>query len=164
MKKIILIRHAKAEKGEDIDDIDRKLSEKGIVNAKLIAKILNKKEIMFDLMISSPARRSLETAQIIATQIKYPKKNILIEPFLYEKFSIDTFLEYVKQLDDTFTTVVFFGHNPSITDLSHELDYNFSEKIPKCGVVGLSMNINKWTNVETKNKKIIFFEYPKKYK
>ncbi len=164
MKNIILIRHAKAEKVEDKKDIDRKLTDKGIENTKLIAKILNKKEIEFDLIISSPAQRALETAKIISTQQKYPKKNIKIESFLYPDFDVDVFLEYVKQLNEKFMTVVFIGHNPSLTKLSHKLNQSFSEKIPTSGVVCFSINVNKWINVIPKEKKLTFFEYPKKYK
>ena len=165
MKTLIFVRHAKAEKiSGDENDMDRKLVKEGIKDAKLISKILFKKDIPVDIMISSPAKRALETAHMIAERFEYPLKKIMIENFLYEDFKPATFLDFIKTMDDQNNTIMIFGHNPTFNAICNHLYKKFSENIPKCGVVGIGLNIKSWKNTNTISKKLLFFEYPKKYK
>lgn len=58
MKKIYIIRHAKASKSEDIDDFERKLTKSGKEDLKKLFKNLASHEIHPDLVLSSPAVRT----------------------------------------------------------------------------------------------------------
>ena len=165
MKTLIFVRHAKTEKKSvEQKDEDRKLLKEGIKDAKLISKILFKKDIPVDIMISSPAKRALETAHILAERFEYPIKKIMIENFLYEDFEPAKFLAFIKTMDDQYNTIMIFGHNPTFNSICNHLYKKFNENIPKCGVVGIGLNIKSWKNTNTISKKLLFFEYPKKYK
>ena len=65
------------------------LNEKGIEQAEITGKYLNTFNYNFDLIISSPAKRCIETAKIIMQEIKYTKynnkKEIKIDVLLEEK-------------------------------------------------------------------------------
>ncbi|ELW4011885.1 histidine phosphatase family protein, partial [Campylobacter jejuni] len=52
MKKIYIIRHAKASKSEDIDDFERKLTKSGKEDLKKLFKNLASHEIHPDLVLS----------------------------------------------------------------------------------------------------------------
>ncbi len=63
MKKLYLIRHAKSDwSNPSLDDFDRPLNKRGKKNAPFMGKILHKKGIYPDLIISSPAYRARTTA------------------------------------------------------------------------------------------------------
>ncbi|WP_186299813.1 SixA phosphatase family protein, partial [Campylobacter jejuni] len=66
MKKIYIIRHAKASKSGDIDDFERKLTKSGKEDLKKLFKNLASHEIYPDLVLSSPAVRTAKTAKKIA--------------------------------------------------------------------------------------------------
>ena len=70
MKIIYFIRHAKAKKIA-ATDFDRALSSKGKEAAKVMAARLKNKNILPELIISSPAKRTAKTAKIIAKNMNF---------------------------------------------------------------------------------------------
>ncbi|MCI0495238.1 histidine phosphatase family protein [candidate division KSB1 bacterium] len=78
MKRLILIRHAKSSWGDPgLSDLDRPLNNRGNQDAPFMGKRLKKEHnVKPDLILSSPAKRAIGTARIIAKAIGYPgKKN-----------------------------------------------------------------------------------------
>ena len=75
MKKLFLIRHAKSS-WEDLrlDDFDRPLNKRGEKDAPFMAELLKEKNIIPDLIISSPSLRTKLTAEIIAEKIGFIDK------------------------------------------------------------------------------------------
>ena len=67
MKSILyLLRHAKSSwRDLAIDDFDRPLNNRGLKDAPLMGQMLSKKNIIVDTVISSPAKRAIDTARII---------------------------------------------------------------------------------------------------
>lgn len=87
MKKLFIIRHAKSDWSDiRLDDFDRDLNKRGYKNAPFMGKLLKNKDIKPDLILSSPARRTLLTAEIIAKEIGY-EKDILTNQNMYESTS-----------------------------------------------------------------------------
>ena len=67
MKKLILVRHGKAEDGSpDISDFERSLTSKGKLLSRLVAHKLKAREKSPGILVTSPAFRALETALIFA--------------------------------------------------------------------------------------------------
>ncbi|ELP6347085.1 histidine phosphatase family protein, partial [Campylobacter upsaliensis] len=62
MKKIYILRHAKAEKEIKIDDFSRKLTKKGKDELKILLQRLQKYEIKWDRIYASPTFRTKKTA------------------------------------------------------------------------------------------------------
>ena len=63
MKKLILLRHAKSSwKDLSIIDFDRPLNKRGKHDIPIIAKEFLKRKIKLDLIVSSSAKRTLDTA------------------------------------------------------------------------------------------------------
>src|SRR5882762_1659039 len=66
MKTLLLLRHAKASRQDtSTRDFDRPLSERGVGDSKLIGEFIRKKKIHPALMISSPAERARQTAELV---------------------------------------------------------------------------------------------------
>ena len=67
MKTLLLMRHAKSSwKQKDLPDIERPLSSRGEKDAPMMGRMLKKKELIPDLIISSPAVRARQTVEEVA--------------------------------------------------------------------------------------------------
>ena len=78
MKTLFLIRHAKSSWDDPaLSDKDRPLSDRGRRDAPKMGKRLAKRDVKPDLILSSPARRALTTAEIIAKKLDYKLKDIV---------------------------------------------------------------------------------------
>lgn len=161
MKSILyLLRHAKSSwRDLAIDDFDRPLNNRGLKDAPLMGQMLSKKNIIVDTVISSPAKRAIDTARIITNNLGYTK-NIILDKNIYDA-SLSTLLSTIRNFDDNLKKIMLIGHNPGLTNLSNYLTKYFIENIPTCGVVALEFD-KSWKDINPKDGNIIFFEYPKK--
>ena len=75
MKNLLLIRHAKSSWDDPLlSDQERPLNKRGKRDAPAMGLMLKEKGLHPDLILSSPAKRALKTAKLIAEAIDYPKK------------------------------------------------------------------------------------------
>ncbi len=148
MKTIILIRHGKSDWGyEFLNDIDRPLNERGYRETYQQSKWAKDNLPAPQLIISSPAIRAISTALIFARTLHYNEQNILIRHGIYDA-TTDDFLNNIHLLPTSIQTVLFFGHNPTITNLSNLLNsQSFIDNIPTSGIVRLDFNTNDWTKI-----------------
>lgn len=160
MKRIYFIRHAKAEK-TTADDFQRDLSQKGKEAIKLMAKILNKNQIFADLIISSPAKRAIKTAQIIAKEIKF-KNDILQIKSLYN-CSMSTLLGAINSIEDTFNTVFIIGHNPAISEVCEFLSDCSIGSMPTSGICCIEFDSQSFSELKEHHGHIVLFDYPKRH-
>ncbi len=162
MKKLFIIRHAKSSwKDFSLDDFDRPLNKRGKLNAPFMGEILKEKNVVPDIIISSPALRAKTTAKIIAKKVKYSQK-IIFKKDIYE-IGESAIEKILKKLDDENSVVFLFGHNPDLNMLA-EYYVDFDENIPTCGIVEIAFNCGKWKDISSENAKFISFDYPKRYK
>jgi phosphohistidine phosphatase len=163
MKTLYLIRHAKSSwDNHDISDFERDLNQRGKQDAPLMAKIIRQKKIRPDLIISSPAVRAINTANIFAGILDYPVEKIEANEKLYDA-GLKELTDVVRNIDDDKTNVMLFGHNPGIATFGNLLCSEQIKDMPTCSIVGLELNINSWKDTERYCGKNILFEYPKKY-
>lgn len=76
---VYLIRHGIAIDREEPDcppDSERPLTKKGIERARLVMEGIRALGVKPDLILSSPLVRALQTAEIAAKSLKYPKDKI----------------------------------------------------------------------------------------
>lgn len=163
MKRLYLIRHAKSSwKTPNLADFERPLNKRGKMDAPFMGKRLKKYNIRPDFMISSPAKRALKSAKVIAKEINFPIKKIVTSKSIYTGDMPDL-LKLIQNFDDSFNHVVLFGHNPCLTMLANYLTNYQVENIPTCGIFGMEFNINSWKEVSEGKGIFIFFDYPKKH-
>ncbi len=151
MKKLFFIRHGKATH-EPMPDEKRFLTEKGIKRSRKYAKKLKKAGIKPDLILSSPAVRARQTAEIFAEILDYPKDKIILKKNFYfepEELVLNEILSLPPEAD----TVFLVGHNPLWTDLA---DYYSNDEIwhlRTSGVAGIGFDTDDWTEIETAPRK-----------
>lgn len=163
MKRLYIIRHAKSSWGDpDLADIDRPLNKRGEKDAPFMGKrLIEQHKANPDLILSSPAKRALRTARIIAKEIDYPKEKIEIKDSLYGS-GVGAMLNVIQYLDDSLDEVMLFGHNPDLTSLAIYLSNHEVDNIPTCGIFCVDFDIQSWNDVQKGKGIFKFFDYPKK--
>ena len=151
MKQLFLIRHGKATH-ELMPDIKRYLTEKGIKRTQKHAKILAEKTYKPDLIISSPALRAYQTAEILAKTIGYPSEKIEINPKLYF-YPEEDLMNQIKEIPDTYNKVYLVGHNPIWTDLADQLSENGLWHLRTSGVFGVEFDTDSWKHIFQSSRK-----------
>jgi len=91
VKTLLLVRHAKSSRNEPaLQDKDRPLNNRGKRDAPKMGKRLAKREVTPDLILSSPAKRALKTAQLIAKKLDYKLQDIVVDERLYARRTISS--------------------------------------------------------------------------
>ena len=162
MKRIVLIRHAKSSwKNPSLTDFDRPLNKRGKQNAPVMGKRLAEQKTTPGTIISSPAKRAIETAKIIANKIDFPKKRIIQNEQLYLA-DVETLLDVIHFLDEKNEIAFLVGHNPGVTMLANYLANADIDNIPTCGILCIDFAIKFWKEDEEGKGVLSFFDYPKK--
>ncbi len=162
MKKLIFIRHGKAEdQVAEISDFERSLTTKGKSQSKLMAQLLASKEKDLGLVITSPAFRAIETAMIFGKEFNKNPDDIKISSDLYFMLEQDSFLSFFSSQSDDTDTITLFGHNPLISEMPSFLAADETEDLPKSGVLCLSFEVDSWSLLKKASGKIRYFLIPK---
>ncbi len=165
VKRLLLIRHAKAEPiYQEITDFERNLSDRGVNDAQKMADLLLKKNMLPDLIIASSATRTLQTARIFAGTLKYPLDKIVEKPGLYNSYTTQNFLDMLAKYGGDKQTIAVVAHNPEIGNLAFKLSEDFFDAMKTCTVVGLEFDVDNWDKIEVRTGKVILYEYPQKVK
>ncbi|HEY1726547.1 MAG TPA: histidine phosphatase family protein [Steroidobacteraceae bacterium] len=145
---LLLMRHAEAETATAGDpDIDRALSARGRTEAIDAADCIAGANLRVELMLVSPARRTRETALILAAALDMADE-FQIEPTLYPG-ETETLLERVQRCDsEAARTVLMVGHNPAMSALAQRLGGNGRPmELPPAGLCRLEFENDCWSQV-----------------
>ncbi len=163
MKKLIFVRHGKAEDdAPEISDFERSLVSRGKLISRLMAQKLKSKEKSPGLFVSSPAFRALETAMIFAGTFGMSPEDIIMDSRIYSGLTMKNLPVILSDAGEEAESIVLFGHNPSFSDMANSLSKAGCDPMPKSGVVCLSFNIGKWSELETRSGKLEYFLKPGK--
>ena len=161
MKTLFLVRHAKSSRDDPwLPDRDRPLDDSGMQDAPKMGKRLAKRDVKPDLLLSSPALRALTTAHLIAEEVGYKRKDIVVDDRLYAS-SADDLLAVIRALDKKLSRVMLFGHNPEFTDLAHRLSSEIID-MPTSAVVEFNFDIKAWSDIGEVEPAKAVLDYPKK--
>jgi phosphohistidine phosphatase len=161
MKTLFLVRHAKSSRDDpSLPDRDRPLDRRGNQDAPKMGKRLAKRDLKPDLLVSSPALRALTTAQLIADEVGYKRKDIVVDDRLYAS-SPDDLLAVIRALDKKLDCVMLFGHNPEFTDLAHRLSSEIID-MPAGAVAEFDFDTKAWSDVGAVEPAKAVLDCPKK--
>ena len=162
MKKLIVIRHAKSSwKDVTLPDHLRPLNKRGKRDGPAMGARLADRDLHVDRIISSPAVRALKTAKLIAREIDYPKKAIVIDDQLYPGDPA-SLMSLIRRLEERFDTVILVGHNPGLTTLVNWIGDDTIDNVPTCGVVEIVLPVDRWEEAGKEKASSVWFDYPKK--
>lgn len=162
MRTLFLIRHAKSSWGNPgLRDFDRPLNDRGLHDAPRMAQLLAKEGVTPDLIVSSPARRALTTAQFFAKAFDVPDTELLRDPNIYEAHPQEI-LRIISELPPQAETVLIFGHNPTFTDVANMFVKDDPvENVPTCGIVKIESEADSWKAFYEGNSRVTQFLFPK---
>jgi phosphohistidine phosphatase len=108
-RRLYVLRHAKSSWDDPgAPDHERPLAPRGRRAVKVIAEYVRANEIRPEVVLCSPARRTLQTLEGVA-----PGGRVLIEDPLYGA-SADQLLERLRRLPAETGSVMVIGHNPAL--------------------------------------------------
>jgi phosphohistidine phosphatase len=140
---LYIVRHGIAIDREDPKspaDPERFLTEEGIDKTKQVAKRIGAFKIKPDLLISSPYVRAMQTAELFAAALDYPKQKIRRSDSLLPGTEPSHF--YKELAKEKNSSVVFcFGHAPQLDDLLAAAigSKNHVTQLKKAGVAALEL-------------------------
>ena len=147
MKHFYLIRHAKSSWSDSsLADIDRPLNKRGERDAPFMGERLSQAGILFDLMLSSPAKRARKTARIIAGKVGYRKKDIVFNDDIYTA-DLMVLQRFVCRTGDAVGSLALVGHNYVLTEFAEWLTGEVIVNIPTSGIVAIDFDADSWKTV-----------------
>lgn len=150
MRRLTFLRHAEAEQIDfdriPTDDV-RPLSEAGIRAARAIAKQLAAEMKVHPHIVTSPARRTLETTALVAAALGLGTNAITIAHAAYAA-SADTLLGVVQQQPDNVEHLLLCGHNPGLSALARYLAAAAPPSpLAPCALVTFTFDVARWADI-----------------
>lgn len=156
MKTVLFVRHGKSSWEDKVSDKDRTLKERGITDAHLVANALVSSNTTIDYVFSSPANRALHTCMIFARNLNLELNKVQINEALYD-FSGEHLLDFLKNVDNAYATILIFGHNNALTTLVNTLGDRYIENVPTAGLTKIEFTVDNWRGIaKGKTVEVIF--------
>ena len=133
MHTLTLLRHAKSDPSVDVTDRKRPLNKQGIRDAPVMAKRLQKRGYMPDIMISSYALRAETTAQIFAEALGV---ELMLDKALYNVDEASV-TDMIRSTDEEIQSLMLVGHNQTWELLSEYFTAS-DISIPACAFIHIS--------------------------
>lgn len=113
---LFLLRHADADTKADTDDA-RRLSEKGLNQARKVARFCESHGLEVPMVLTSPVRRAHETATIVSEHLG---SELFVQPWLacgmHPQTALDELTAFRSQ-----ESVMIVGHEPDFSQLCAHL-------------------------------------------
>jgi phosphohistidine phosphatase len=156
MKRLLLLRHAKAEPHAQ-DDHKRALIDRGKKDSARMGRFLREEVYIPDLILSSDSKRTKQTLELALPEmggkpeVKYARELYLAEPEII--FSV------IRRTADRMGSLMIVGHNPGLEQaalalaampLEKKLRKRYDtmdEKFPTCALAVIDFDVAMWNNV-----------------
>ena len=111
---LYVLRHASAgtRRANPIVDAKRPLDKEGKQQCLLVGAFLNRLNVQFDRVVSSPLKRAMQTASLVGNETGYDNP-VVVSEALSPEAGVHKFQELVRGLEK-FDNVLVVGHNPNI--------------------------------------------------
>jgi len=153
MKSLTLFRHAKTERDADSGrDFDRRLIDRGQRDSKRMGQEISKLGLPFDLVLSSPAARAAETAELAGLSPRYDQR-------IYDASTGDL-LTLAQQTSNEINRLAMVGHNPGFERLASKL-LGGDIGMPTGSLVEIALPIDDWQDAGSGGVQLVRFLKPK---
>lgn len=160
MKLLTLVRHAKSSWSNfDLSDHDRSLKNVGVKRTSKVVSYFIEYGLMPELILSSTAKRALDTAKIIAGGIGYNIDNIIAKKSIYHADTDDIYSE-IFSCDNKINSLMLVGHNPTFTYLVNEFVNPSIDNLPTTGAVSIRFETDEWDKIPDAKFKVNFVVFP----
>ena len=117
---LILLRHGKSDWSTDADDFDRPLKKRGRNASSKAGKWLHEKMLVPDFVITSRAKRAVQTAELACKSMGIRIKEIYQQKHIYLA-TAEELLFALEDCPEQAKRVMLVGHNPGLEELLYFL-------------------------------------------
>jgi len=159
MKTLYLLRHAKSSWDDpSLKDFDRPLNKRGQKAAPKIARLIRKRKLQPELVVSSPAVRASQTTELVreAAGMTAP---VRFEAEIYEA-TPHRLLKLIQGIDDQMNSAMLVGHNPGFEELVAALTGE-SKRMPTAALACIELDVQRWSEVAPGSGKLSWLVRPK---
>jgi phosphohistidine phosphatase len=168
MLNLMLLRHAKsslADAGQA--DLDRPLNDRGKRAAVAVGRYMASNNLLPQLVLCSPARRTRETWGLVAAELTTVPE-VLVAAEIYDSSDATALLECLRHKAGTAQSVLLVGHNPSIGELaqtligagSGKLRERLEKKYPTAALAAFSIDLGNWESLMAGSGTLLHFVRP----
>lgn len=161
MKRLYLIRHAKSSWKHQVPDELRLLKKRGVTDAVLIAEHTKSLFQKPDMVLCSPSKRTVQTADVFLKEWLIDNTLIQFKENLYD-FSGANLIKTIRECNDTINNLMIFAHNFAVTDFVNTFGTLDVNSVPTCGFVVIDFEISSWKNL--KKGQTVYKLFPKNLK
>ena len=162
-KTLFIIRHANAKSTESgMKDIDRELTQEGLQLSSRLGGYLYKNNTEISAIECSNAVRAIQTAELIADQIKFDISKINVDPQLYEA-SVRSLVSKVCAFNDNWSDVIIVGHNPVLSYFVEYLTGHHFDGMDTGSMVKISCGVDDWALITKENSAFEYYISPEDF-
>lgn len=166
MRRLLILRHAKSDWPTGYSDFERPLAPRGRLAAPLMGHYLKNEGLIPDLAIVSPARRTVETWELVHPELGETVPHRL-ERRIYEA-PYEHLVEVIKAVADDVRTLLMVGHNPGSEELAAAMTgfgdrfaaQRMQRKYPTAGLCVLDFEIEHWADLAERSARLDRFVTP----
>jgi phosphohistidine phosphatase len=160
MKTLLILRHAKSSwDNSRLADHDRPLNSRGKEDAPTMGRLLDREDMVPQLIISSSAERALATAESAAIAAGY-EAEIEVTRQLYHA-GPESYLEILRRVPNKNERVMVVGHNPGLEELVEHLTGRY-QRMPTAALAQIQLPISRWVSLnEETTGRLANLWYPK---
>jgi phosphohistidine phosphatase len=166
MRRLVLMRHAKSDWPDGVDDHVRPLAERGRRDAPAAGAWIRDNVGEIDSVRVSSARRAGETWGLVAARLQVGD-DVRVDPRLYDTDE-DGMLAVIREVSPHTRTLVVVAHNPTTQDLAAALAgqaepdaaARMATKFPTAGIAVLSSE-TPWADLGRDTMRLEAFAVPR---
>ncbi len=159
MKELLIMRHAKSSWDPQYRaDFERPLNKRGRKAAPRMGEFLADRDLLPDLIVSSPAERAKQTAELFMEASDYDGESYF-KHGIYHAYSEDLLL-LVQGLPAETERVMLVGHNPGFEMLVEQL-CGGAVRMPTAAIAYITLPVTNWTDVDTEMGELLWLVTPK---
>ena len=150
MKTVLMMRHAKSSWESDVaTDHERPLNKRGRRDAPVMADLLCGNELVPELIISSDAKRTCETLDLMLPVFEKHgcEPTVDIDSSFYHA-PAQEWLEKLVEISEDFSSVLFLGHNPGAEELVLHLTQEY-HSMPTAAIACFQYDADRWCDCES---------------
>lgn len=146
MKTLFVLRHAKSSWDyPHLSDFERPLNGRGKKTAPFMGKLMRSRDLVPEVVISSPAERAKQTAKLVKDAGQF-EAEILFDQRIYEAGS-NNLLYIIGEIADEYDAAMIVGHNPGFEGIVRILAGEY-RRMPTAALAVIELDIESWSTIK----------------
>lgn len=147
MKRLLVLRHAKSERGPEFgSDYERPLAKRGKRDAASLGEALAERGLVPDVVVSSPARRARQTARRACRAAGLKRGEIVYHDSLYFEGAGGA-IQAIRETAGAADVVMVVGHNPTLEEIVAYLTRHYVS-LPTATMAVIDFDVADWSDIK----------------